>query len=187
MQQSTNPWQIGSFQERACESRVVGILTFRRQWGLLHDGYRHWEPRGGERGGGRLLRRPARRPPLEDARPPPLPDGRELHDAGPKQHRRGGAQNPRPHPRPRHRGHRRAPDLLHAAATAGHLDTTHRRLPPHRAWTGEFSTLLLPPNKHLASRTSKFHHELPRGGNRLATTQHSSAKFSSSRTQHLPP
>ena len=73
----------------------AAVLTLRWQRSLLHDGLRHRKPRGGG-DGGRLPRRPARRPSLEHARPPGpgVPYRRELHDAGPEQDRRGGPQHP---------------------------------------------------------------------------------------------
>jgi len=79
-------------------------------------------------GGGRLLvvRREAGWPALEHPWAPGIPDGGELHDAGPEQHRGGGAHEPELHPRPRGGGGGggREPELVAAGRRRG------RRLTP---------------------------------------------------------
>jgi hypothetical protein len=96
-------------------------LTFGRQRGLVDDGVRAH--------GGGLRRGEAGRPALEHARAPGVPDGGELQDAGPEQHRGGGAHHPELHPRARGGGGGGGePEPV--AAEAGLM-----RFPPHRSWT----------------------------------------------------
>jgi hypothetical protein len=108
------------------ESKQNISLTFGRQRGLLDDGL------GARRGDGRRLLRPgeAGRPSLEHARAPSAPHGGELQDAGPEQHRGGGARDPELHPRPRCGGGRGEPE-----PAAGEGPTPRMRFPPHQSWT----------------------------------------------------
>lgn len=154
----------------------AAALTLGRQRGLLHDGLRHREPRGGDRGGGgRLPGRPARRPPLEHAGAPGVAHGRELDDAGPEQHRRGGAHHPRLQSRPRRGGGRRGrePELVRR------LDPHCRRLAHHRARTTPArararSNQRASLAEHLHRRTSKIHRE-HRGSPRFHSMHHQHA------------
>jgi hypothetical protein len=111
--------------ERKRESNQNGpghvTLTFGQQRGLVDDGVRAH--------GSGLRRGEAGRPALEHARAPGVPDGGELHDAGPEQHRGGGAHHPELHPRARGDGGGRGePEPV--AAEAGLM-----RFPHHQSWT----------------------------------------------------
>lgn len=75
------------------------------------------------------MRREAGGPALEHTWAPGVPDGGELQDAGPEQHRGGGGHQPELHPRPRGGGGRE-PELV-----AGRRRRRRLNLPPHGPWT----------------------------------------------------
>jgi hypothetical protein len=68
--------------------------------------------------------------PLSTRGPQVPPHGGELQDAGPEQHRGGGARDPELHPRPRCGGGRGEPE-----PAAGEGPTPRMRFPPHQSWT----------------------------------------------------
>lgn len=158
--------------ERASNQRPRGgRLTFGRQRerGLV-DG-----ERVRARGGSLLVRREAGGPALEHTWAPGVPDGGELQDAGPEQHRGGGGHQPELHPRPRGGGGRE-PELV-----AGRRRRRRLNLPPHGPWTKRKRS-----EKHLGRRErAKQAGEAPPGIKSAASSAHA-ANAATSKASLLP-